>query len=71
MGLAERIFEEVKTLPEDEARKVLLFVEHVKAMEQVAEENRGWEKLSVNGALAGLEGDEFPEYPESELLERW
>jgi hypothetical protein len=71
MGLAERIFEEVKALPEDEARKVLLFIEHVKAVEQVAEEKGGWEKLSLAGALAGLEDDVFPEYGEDELLERW
>lgn len=32
---------------------------------------RAWEYLSVSGALAGLENDAFPEYPESDLLERW
>lgn len=71
VGLAERIFEEVKTLPENEARKVLLFVEHVKVLDQIAGEKEGWEKLSLAGALAGLEDDVFPDYPEEQLLERW
>lgn len=71
MGIAERIADEVRTLPENEAREVLDFVGYLKAKHRVAEEDLAWNVVSLGAALAGLEEDVFPEYRENDLVERW
>jgi len=39
--------------------------------ELIAMEKSGWNSMSLQTALAGMEEDVFPEYRESDLVERW
>ena len=71
MGITERISDEIKTLPEGEAREVLDFVGYLKTRRHAAEEEAAWSAASLAGALTGLENDVFPEYLDNDLIERW
>jgi hypothetical protein len=54
--------------------EVLDFVEFVaqKAENQnLAEENGQWAEFSLNQAMKGLEEEDFPEYTEADLKEKW
>jgi hypothetical protein len=35
------------------------------------EENEEWNQFSLEQAMKGLENDEFPEYTEADLIEKW
>ena len=69
METAERIYEEVKALPEPLQREVLEFVEHLAL--KLREEDADWSELSLRAALRGLENEPSPEYGEGDFKEKW
>ena len=74
MVVSEKINEKVVKLPISIQLEVLDFVEFVaqKAENQnLAEENGQWAEFSLNQAMKGLEEEDFPEYTEADLKEKW
>ncbi|MDP2655447.1 MAG: DUF2281 domain-containing protein [Candidatus Binatia bacterium] len=69
METADRIYEEVKTLPEPLRREVLDFVEYL--ARKLRLEDADWSELSLRTALRGLENEAGPEYREDDLKEKW
>jgi Protein of unknown function (DUF2281) len=71
MSVTELIAKELSVLPMPLQQEVLDFVAFLKAKSQTAMEESGWNSMSLQGALAGMEEDVFPEYRENDLIERW
>jgi hypothetical protein len=69
MQLAQRIKDQVQALPEEIQREVLDFVEYLNHKLQTEETT--WSALSFSSALRGLEDENWPEYLESDYLEKW
>lgn len=69
METAERIYEEVKALPEPLRREVLEFVEHLAL--KLRKEDADWSELSLRAALRGLENEAIPKYGEGDFKEKW
>jgi hypothetical protein len=69
METADRIYKEVKALPEPLRREVLEFVEHLAL--KLREEDADWSELSLRAALRGLEDEPGPEYGEADFKEKW
>jgi len=69
METAERIYEEVKTLPEPLQREVLDFVEHL--VLKLREEDADWSELSLRAAMRGMENEPTPEYGDGDFKEKW
>ncbi|GBD98145.1 hypothetical protein BMS3Abin07_00153 [bacterium BMS3Abin07] len=67
MGVADRIIEKVKSLPEEKQTEVLNFVDFLEKKIK-EEENRGWSKFSLESAMRGME-DEKPLYTLNDLKE--
>ena len=67
MGVADRIIEKVKSLPEEKQTEVLNFVDFLEKKIK-EEENRGWSKFSLESAMRGME-DEEPFYTLNDLKE--
>jgi len=59
MSLAERIIQNVKTLPESKQIEVLDFVEYLRLRTE-KEENIEWIDLSLSSAMRGMEDEESP-----------
>ena len=59
MSLAERIIQNVKTLPESKQIEVLDFVEYLRLRTE-KEENIEWMDLSLSSAMRGMEDEESP-----------
>ncbi len=59
MGVADRIIEKVKSLPEEKQTEVLDFVDFLEKKIK-EEENRGWSKFSLESAMRGMEDEETP-----------
>ncbi len=57
MGVADRIIEKVKSLPEEKQTEVLDFVDFLEKKIK-EEENRGWSKFSLESAMRGMEDEE-------------
>lgn len=69
METANRIYEEIKALPEPLQREVLQFVERL--VRTLREEDSNWSELSLQAALRGLENEPGPEYHEEDFKEKW
>ena len=59
MSLAERIIQNVKTLPKSKQIEVLDFVEYLRLRTE-KEENIEWIDLSLSSAMRGMEDEESP-----------
>jgi hypothetical protein len=71
MNVTELITKELSVLPMPMQEEVLDFVAFLKARSQAATEENDWNVMSLQGALAGMESDIFPEYRENDSVERW
>ena len=69
METVDRIYQEVKALPELLQREVLEFVERLAL--KLRQEDSDWSELSLQAALRGLENEAGPEYREDDLKENW
>ena len=67
MGVADRIIEKVKSLPEEKQTEVLDFVDFLEKRIK-EEENRAWSKFSLESAMRAME-DEEPLYTLNDLKE--
>ena len=59
MGVAEKIVENILTLPESRQMEVLDFVEYLK-LKTEKEEKIAWSNLSISSAMRGMENEESP-----------
>ena len=69
METIDRIYQEVKTLPEPLQREVLEFVERLAL--RLRQDDSDWTELSLRAALRGLEKEPGPEYGEGDFKEKW
>ncbi len=59
MGIAEKIVENIRTLPESKQVEVLDFVEYLK-LKTEKDERISWENLSISSAMSGMENEDSP-----------
>jgi hypothetical protein len=59
MSLADKIINNVRTLPESKQIEVLDFIEYLRAKTE-RQENTGWSDFSLSSAMRGLEIEESP-----------
>jgi len=59
MGIAEKIVENIRTLPESKQMEVLDFVEYLK-LKTEKDEELAWENLSISSAMRGMENEDSP-----------
>lgn len=59
MGIAEKIVENIRALPESKQAEVLDFVEYLKLKTKKDEES-AWENISISSAMRGMENEESP-----------
>jgi hypothetical protein len=57
---AERIIEELKSIPESAQAEVLDFVEYLKSKNSRKEEDSEWSKFSLHSAMRGIEEEPSP-----------
>lgn len=72
MSVSDRIYEEVKKLPEPLQAEVLDFVQHLasKDKREIASEiEQSWEGLSLALAMRGMEDEDTPSYSAKDLRE--
>ena len=70
MSMPERPLDElVRQLPPREQEEVRDFVEFL--LTRARPEDTSWLRLSLDSALRGLEADEWPDYTDSDFMERW
>lgn len=68
----EEIISEIRTLPRSLQEEALDFIAYLKLKTiKNSQDNQDWSHLSLEGALRGMENDEFPIYQESDLKEQW
>ena len=68
MAVVDLIQDRVRLLPEQTQKEVLDFVDY---LIYKSGEDREWFEMSVRMAMRGLEGEEWPEYGDEDLKERW
>ena len=74
MSSIERIAQHVRELPEQLQNEVLDFVEFLKTRSEAVDdrqEDLEWSRFSMMQAIRGMEDDDFPEYTDADLKERW
>ncbi len=59
MGIAEKIVENIRTLPESKQVEVLYFIEYLK-LKAEKDERMAWESFSISSAMAGMEDEDSP-----------
>ncbi len=59
MTVTEKIFENVKILPESKQMEVLDFVEYLR-LKLEKEENIEWTNFSLSSAMSGMENEQSP-----------
>lgn len=72
MGVSERIYEEVKKLPEPLQTEVLDFVQYLASkveQEGASEEELASADLSLSLAMRGMENEKAPDYSVEDLKE--
>ena len=69
MSIADKIYKELKLLPEDKQAKVLNFIKHL-SEKQTEEEIEQWNEFSLSSALEGIEDDEV-EYTLNDIKEKY
>lgn len=74
MLTAEKVSIEIQKLPSSMQQEVLDFVEFLLYKNRdrgTRREAENWNSFSMSSALKGLEADEFPEYEETDFVEKW
>jgi len=72
MSVSERIYEEVKRLPEPLQAEVLDFVQHLTSKEELdiaAENEFALAELSLSLAMCGMEDEDTPSHSDEDLRE--
>jgi len=69
MAIADLIQDKVNWLSEPTQLEVLDFVDYL--LHKSRQEDVLWSKLSLTSALRGLEDEEWPDYDDQDLKERW
>ncbi|MBC8265290.1 MAG: hypothetical protein H8E47_14350 [Anaerolineales bacterium] len=69
MAIADLIQDKVNWLSEPTQLEVLDFVDYL--LYKSRQEDVLWSKLSLTSALRGLEDEEWPDYDDQDLKERW
>jgi hypothetical protein len=69
MDAAGLIREKAERLPPELQRQVLDFVEYLEAKSRADDES--WSFLSLTGALAGMEDEDWTDVRPEDLVERW
>lgn len=69
MDAAGLIRENTERLPLEVRRQVLDFVEYLEARNRAEDES--WSFLSLTGALAGMEEEDWTDVGPEDLVERW
>lgn len=69
MAIADLIQDKVNWLSEPTQLEVLDFVDYL--LYKSRQEDVLWSKLSLTSALRGLEDEEWPDYDDQALKERW
>lgn len=69
MDAAGLIREKTERLPLEMQRQVLDFVEYLEARNRAEDES--WSLLSLTGALAGMEEEDWTDVRPEDLVERW
>ena len=69
MKTSERIYEQVKSLPEPLQQEVLDFAGYL--AHKFRDEDADWSALSLTAALRGLEHEAGPEYRAEDFKEKW
>jgi len=69
MTIADLIQDKVNWLSEPTQQEVLDFVDYL--LYKSRQEDVLWSKLSLTSALRGLEDEEWPDYDDQDLKERW
>ena len=59
MSLADKIINNVRTLPESKQIEVLDFIEYLRVKTE-RQENTGWSGFSLSSAMRGMENEESP-----------
>jgi hypothetical protein len=59
MSLADKIINNVRTLPESKQIEVLDFIEYLRVKTE-RQENTGWSDFSLSSAMRGMENEESP-----------
>ncbi len=59
MSLADKIINNVRTMPESKQIEVLDFIEYLRAKTE-RQENTGWSDFSLSSAMRGMENEESP-----------
>jgi hypothetical protein len=70
MSIKKLISQKIDNLSEDKQIEVLDFVDFL-LKKNLEEENEQWNQFSLEQAMKGLENDEFLEYTETDLREKW
>jgi len=69
MAIADLIQDKVNWLSEPTQLEVLDFVDYL--LYKSRQEDVLWSKLSLTSALRGLEDEEWPDYDDQDLKEKW
>jgi Protein of unknown function (DUF2281) len=70
MSVKKLISQKIDNLSENKQIEVLDFIDFL-LKKNLDEENEQWNKFSLEQAMKGLENDEFLEYTEADLIEKW
>jgi Protein of unknown function (DUF2281) len=70
MSVKKLISQKIDNLSENKQIEVLDFIDFL-LKKNLEEENEQWNQFSLAQAMKGLENDEFPEYTEADLIEKW
>lgn len=69
MKTSDVINKRIHDLPEPLQREVLDFVEYL--ANKAGKEDSDWSLFSLASAMRGLEGENWPDYAEGDLKEKW
>lgn len=69
MSTAEKIYQEAQELPDEAQRAILQIVELLRVKK--SEEDEAWSELSLAGAMAGMEDEQWPDYTQMPCFEKW
>ncbi|MCY7375573.1 MAG: DUF2281 domain-containing protein [Pyrinomonadaceae bacterium] len=72
MMVAEQVKNKLQNLPPAAQEEVLHFVEFLsQKLGLEDDEDKQWSDFSLAQAIKGLENEDFPEYTETDLQEKW
>ena len=74
MAVSEKISEKIEKLPPSVQQKVLDFIESLSGGAingEATEEDKQWQRFSLEQALKDLQDEDLLEYTETDLKEKW